>query len=318
MSSLAGLPNRVLVTGGGGFLGQHVVRTLRSRGVDVLAPNRRAMCCLNGDQTRAVVVEYAPAAIVHLAAYCGGIGKNAIDPCRMLSDNFAMGANVLKAAVGTGAKVVLLGSVCGYPRDCQIPFRECDLWAGFPEKTNAPYGVAKRAVFTLAEAYHRQYGLNVACLLPANLYGPGDHFDDAEGSHVIPALIARMQIARDACAESVTLWGTGRPTRDFLYVTDCVEAIVAATINATSAAPINIGCGVESSISDVADRIKRLVGYGGRVLWDAAKPDGQPRRRLDITRARALLGWNPTVDLEEGLRRTVESYDARISVLAAT
>ena len=229
-----------------------------------------------------------PTVIMHLAAVCGGIGANQARPAEMIHDNLLMACHVVRAASENShvKKLVLVGSVCGYPKFTPTPFREEDLWNGYPEETNAPYGIAKRALFELAGAYHRQYGLHAACLLPANLYGPGDSFDDAK-SHVIPAIIRKFVEAQESGAPSVTLWGTGAASRDFLYVKDCADAIIAAAERLDTPDPINIGTGREVRIAQLAETIADVVGYRGELVWDTSKPDGQPRRCLDVSRARA-------------------------------
>lgn len=307
---------RILVTGGSGFLGRHVVKRLRDEGLHVDAPSSDEFPMRVFDTCLSWAAEHKPNVIVNLAAFCGGIGKNAGYGSSMLWHNLDIGMTALNVADLLHAKCIQLGSVCSYPKHCPVPFKETDLWNGYPEETNAPYGIAKRTLMVYAQTLHPR--LDVACLLPANLYGPGDHFDDLEGSHVIPAMIRKMVEARDAGEPSITLWGTGRPTREFLYVEDCADAIVQAIQCQTSPAPINIGTGVETSIHELAETIKRIVGYTGRIKWDVSKPDGQPRRQLDTTRAKAILGWKAKVGLQEGLERTVESYEAQRSAMAAT
>ena len=247
--------------------------------------------------------------VIHLAAVCGGIGANQARPAEMIHDNLLMACNVVRSAAEclTVKKLVLVGSVCSYPKFCPTPFQESDLWNGYPEETNAPYGVAKRALFELAAAYHRQYGLKVACLLPANLYGPGDSFDEAK-SHVIPAIIRKFVDAHESGAPSVTLWGTGRASRDFLYVEDCAEAITLSAERLETPEPINIGTGREVRIAELAETVADAVGYSGEIIWDTSRPDGQPRRCLDISRARALLQFEASTSLAEGLRNTVDWY----------
>ncbi len=227
----------------------------------------------------------------------------------MIHDNLLMACNVVRSAAEcpTVKKLVLVGSVCSYPKYCPTPFQESDLWNGYPEETNAPYGIAKRALFELAGAYHRQYGLNVACLLPANLYGPGDSFDEAK-SHVIPAIIRKFVDAQESDAPNVTLWGTGQASRDFLYVEDCAQAITRAAERLETPEPVNIGTGREVRIAELAETVAQAVGYQGEIVWDTSRPDGQPRRVLDISRARAQLDFEAGTSLAEGLRKTVDWY----------
>lgn len=309
MTSLHG--KRVLVTGGSGFLGQHVVARLPQdsvRGVGSEYDLRGPLSTWElFDQSR-------PQVVIHLAAVCGGIGANRAEPGRFLHDNLAMGMNVLEACrkwrVG---KVVLVGTCCSYPKHCPVPFREETLWDGYPEETNAPYGLAKRMLFAQAEAYHQQYGLNTISLIPANLYGPGDNLD-LQTSHVIPALIRKFVEARESGAPSVTLWGTGTVTREFLYVEDAAAAIVYAA-ECTWCAPTNIGTGREVSIAELAALVRDATGFAGEIVWDASMPDGQPRRCLDVSRAKKMFGWEAVTPLEDGLRRTVAWYEAnRIAV----
>jgi GDP-L-fucose synthase len=300
---------RVLVTGGTGFLGRHLCARLESGGGEVLGIGRQEFRFSNSESFANLLQAHRSTVVVHLAAVCGGIGANQARPAEMIHDNLLMACHVVRSAseCPTLKKLVLLGSVCAYPKFCPTPFKESDLWNGYPEETNAPYGIAKRALFELAGAYHRQYGLKVACLMPANLYGPGDSFDEAK-SHVIPAMIRKFVEARESGAASVTLWGTGTASRDFLYVEDCAEAITVAAERLESPEPINIGTGREVRIAELAETIAEIVGYGGKIIWDASRPDGQPRRRLDVSRAQSLLDWNASTDLAEGLRKTVQWY----------
>jgi GDP-L-fucose synthase len=303
---------RVMVTGGAGFLGSHLVRLLRDTGRRPVVL-RRSECDLT-DQAEAarVFAKVKPELVFHLAAEVGGIGANRANAGRYWYANLAMGLNVLEASRLAGVdKLVTVGTICSYPSRTPVPFREEDLWNGFPEETNAPYGVAKRALITGAQAYRTQYGLNTVCLLPVNLYGPGDNFDP-DTSHVIPALIRKMTEAAASGAPEVVLWGDGTPTREFLFVEDCAEALWLAAVRYNSGEPLNIGSGRELSIGELAAMIANLVGFGGRIVWDSTRPNGQLRRRLDVSAARAMLGFENRVDLEDGLRRTVAWYMATL------
>lgn len=295
---------RVLVTGGKGFLGRHVCARLADMGVEMWAPSHEEMELLADGEVWARFQEYAPSVVVHLAAYCGGIGLNQSHPFAMIATNTQMAVNVTEAAQVVKATLVVVGSVCSYPKYCPVPFRESDLWNGYPEETNAGYGVAKRTLFELAKAWHQEFGLQAACLIPANLYGPGDNFDP-ESSHVIPAIIRKMVEAK---GRPVTLWGTGRATREFLYVEDCADAIIRAAERIDDPSPINIGTGKEISIYELAHVIADVVGFKGEIRWDASRPDGQPRRCLDVSKAKSLLDWEARVALHDGLRQTVEWY----------
>ena len=307
MRSLKG--ERILLTGANGFLGRHVRRRLELFGANVYGPPRGEMDLLLGD----LELEGHYDLIIHAAAFCGGIGLNATHPAEMFTANLRMGQAVIEHCRVYGSRLILLGSVCSYPKHCPTPFKESDLWNGYPEETNAAYGIAKRTIFEMASAYHRQYGMRVACLLPANLFGPGDHFEP-ERSHVIPAIIRKMLEAKETGAESVTLWGTGTPTREFLYVEDAAEAIVRAAERIETPEPINVGTQIEVSIRHIAELIREVVfGHNEqsllpRIEWDHSRPDGQPRRRLDCTRVRELLDWGATVALRDGIERTVAWY----------
>ena len=316
--SLAG--SRVVVTGGAGFLGRAVCRLLLARGVatrDLVVPRRR-----DYDLTREADVERLydtarPDVVIHLAAEVGGIGANMAQPGRFFYANMAMGLHLVEHARRRGiAKFVHTGTVCAYPKFAPIPFREDDLWNGYPEETNAPYGVAKKALFVMLDAYRRQYGLAGAVVVPVNLYGPADNFDPAT-SHVIPALIRKCEEARVAGAEKVTCWGTGSATREFLFVDDAAEGVIRAAEVMDEPVPINLGGGREIAIRDLVREIADACGFAGRVEWDTTKPDGQPRRSLDISRARTLLGWEPKIDFKTGLAATVEWWRAQ-SPLSAT
>jgi GDP-L-fucose synthase len=303
---------RCLVTGGSGFLGSAVLTELRRRGHDqVVAPSHQDCGLVRQEATEDLFARLRPDTVLHLAARVGGIGANQANPGLFFYANAMMGINVVEACRRVGVRrLVVAGTTCAYPRVVPIPFREETLWDGYPEATNAPYGVAKRALLTMLQAYRTQYGLSGVYLLPANLYGPGDNFD-LESGHVIPAMIRRFCQARDAGAGAVTLWGSGLPTREFLYVDDCARALVLAAERYDSPEPLNVGTGAEVSIADLAALVRRTLGYSGVVQWDTARPDGQPRRRLDTRRAEAALGFVATTTLEEGLRRTCQWFDRK-------
>lgn len=303
------IEHRFVVTGGAGFLGRNVVRVLQERGVprsQITIPRRASY-----DLTREVDVErlYAdakPDIVLHLAAEVGGIGANMNAPGRFFFANMAMGLHLVEHARLNGiAKFVHTGTVCAYPKNCPVPFREEDIWNGFPEETNAPYGIAKKALFTMLDAYYRQYELKSAVVVPVNLYGPGDNFDK-QSSHVIPALIRKCEEARVAGRDSIQCWGTGKATREFLFVEDAAEAIVRAAEVINEPTPINLGGGREIAIGELVREIALACDFRGEIQWDASKPDGQPRRGLDSSRARSLLKWAPQKDFTEGLAETVQ------------
>ena len=295
---------RALVTGGAGFLGSHLVKRLRSEGLDPVTARSADFDLTSYDQSARLFEMVRPDLVFHLAAEVGGIGANRANPGRYWFANLAMGMNVLEQCrLQDVRKLVMTGTVCSYPKFASVPFREEDLWAGYPEETNAPYGVAKKALLVGAQAYREQYGLNAVYLLPVNLYGPGDNFD-LKTSHVIPALIRRMVEARDSGGR-VELWGDGSPTREFLYVEDCAHALWLASQHYDGAEPINVGSGEEIAIVDLASLIARTVGYAGDVTWNPTKPNGQMRRRLDVQRAAERFGFRARTSLEEGIERTV-------------
>ncbi len=301
---------RVLVTGGSGFVGRHVIAALRERGCDLIAP-RRVECDLTREAEVARLFEAVrPEIVIHLAAVVGGIGANRSHPGRFFYENTLMGLVVVEQARRWGVeKFVGIGTICSYPKFAPVPFREDDLWNGYPEETNAPYGLAKKLLLVQGQAYRQEYGLNAIHLLPVNLYGPGDNFDP-ESSHVIPALIRKCVEARDAGRPEVIIWGDGLATREFLYVEDCAEAIVLATERYDDLEPVNIGAGFEITIHELAVLIGELTGFTGAFVIDRTKPNGQPRRMLDVARARASFGFSATTEFRPGLKQTIEWYEA--------
>ena len=304
----------VMVTGGAGFLGRHVVRQLEARGARVFVPRRADYDLRDRERVRAAINDARPDIVVHLAAVVGGIGANREHPGRFFYENAIMGVELMEQARIAGiGKFVGVGTVCAYPKYAPLPFREDDLWNGYPEETNAPYGLAKKMLMVQAQAYREEYGFNAITLLPVNLYGPGDNFDPGS-SHVIPALIRKFVDARLRRAPAVTAWGTGRASREFLYVEDAAEGIVLAAERYDDGDPVNLGAGCEISIAELAKTIARHCGYAGEIVWDTTQPDGQPRRMLDTSRARERFGFEARTGFEEGLRRTIDWY---VGTLAA-
>jgi GDP-L-fucose synthase len=304
---------RVLVTGGGGFLGSHLVERLERDGHDVVAARRADYDLTRVEDAERMFREADPELVFHLAAEVGGIGANRANPGRFWYANLQMGLNVLEQTrLHETPKLVLLGTVCAYPKFTPVPFREDDLWNGYPEETNAPYGVAKKSLLVGAQAYREQYGLNAIFVLPTNLYGPRDNFD-LETSHVIPALIRKMLESPD----EVVLWGDGSPTREYLYVEDCAEGLALAAERYDGPEPVNLGTGVETSIRETAELVAEAVGFEGRITWDTSMPNGQPRRSLDASRAEQLFGFRARTPLGEGIARTVAWYRANAPTYAA-
>jgi GDP-L-fucose synthase len=300
---------RVLVTGGAGFLGRPVVAELEAAGAgEVFVPRSRDLDLRTAEGIDRALREAKPEIVVHLAAVVGGIGANRAHPGRFFYENAIMGVELMERARRADiGKFVQVGTVCSYPKFTPTPFHEDDLWNGYPEETNAPYGLAKKMLLVQAQAYRQEYGFNAIYLVPVNLFGPGDNFDSETG-HVIPALIRRFVEAREDGAAEVACWGTGSPTREFLYVDDAARAIRLATERYDGDEPVNLGSGREISIRELAETIARQVGYTGTLAWDHSKPDGQPRRLLDTSRAEQAFGFRAEVALEEGLRRTLDWY----------
>lgn len=299
---------RVIVTGGHGFLGRVVVDRLRRSGADVWAPTHDEHDLVVPGQAEAMIARHRPSHVIHLAARVGGIGYNQVDPARLYLDNLLMGTHVIEAARAHDTdKTVLLGTVCSYPKFTPVPFKEESLWDGYPEETNAPYGIAKKAHLVHAQVNAAQYGQKFAYLIPTNLYGPGDKFHPSV-SHVIPALIKKCVEARERGEDQIDVWGTGAASREYLYVEDAARAIVMAAESHEGTEPINLGADREITIRETAETIAEVTGFTGVLKWDATKPDGQPRRRIDPSRAARLLDWHAEMDFREGLRRTVEWY----------
>lgn len=302
---------RVLVTGGAGFLGSYVVEGLERRGTQHIFVPRSAEFDLRDRAAIERMLEVSrPDVVIHLAAVVGGIGANRENPGRFFYENMIMGVELIEQCRRFEVeKTVVAGTICAYPKHTPVPFREDALWDGYPEETNAPYGVAKKALLVQCQAYREQYGMNAVYLLPVNLYGPRDNFD-LQSSHVIPALIRKCIEARDAGAEHIDAWGDGTPSREFLHARDAAEGILSAAERYNGADPVNLGTGHEITIRDLVEMVARLTGFTGEIRWQADQPNGQPRRRLDVSRARERFGWSARIPFEEGLRETIAWYES--------
>lgn len=300
---------RVVVTGGAGFLGGYVIEGLRQRGCEqILVPKVEEYDLVDSADVVRMYEDMRPDVVIHLAAVVGGIGANREHPGEFFYKNLMMGVQLIEQARLRGIeKFVAIGTICAYPKHCPVPFREEDLWNGYPEETNAPYGLAKKMLLVQSQAYRQEYGFNSIYLLPVNLYGPGDNFDPAT-SHVIPALIKKCIDAIDSGADAIECWGTGQVSREFIYAADAAEAILLATERYDGPEPVNIGTGTEISIKDLAEKIAELTGFTGQIRWDPSKPDGQPRRCLDVQKAKSYFGFQAATDFSTGLRNTIDWY----------
>jgi GDP-L-fucose synthase len=303
--------DRILVTGGAGFLGSFVLEQLKARGYgDIVVPRRREYDLTSESAVAKLYADHRPDIVMHLAAEVGGIGANRDNPGRFFFANMAMGLHLIEHArrVGHVKKFVQVGTICAYPKFTPVPFKEEEIWNGYPEETNAPYGVAKKALMVMLQSYRAQYAFNGIYLLPVNLYGPRDNFD-LHSSHVIPALIRKCVEARDRGDEKIVAWGTGSASREFLHARDCADGLIRAMENYESDEPMNLGSGREITIKDLTEMVARLSGFKGRIEWDSTKPDGQPRRCLDVTRAKQNLGWTAQTKLEDGIAETIRWYE---------
>lgn len=300
----------IVITGGAGFVGSFVVEQLRARGFTNLAvPRRKDFDLTTEEAVERLYRTYQPDVVVHLAAEVGGIGANRDNPGRFFYANMAMGLHLIEHARRNKVKkFVQTGTICAYPKFTPIPFREEELWNGYPEETNAPYGIAKKALLTMCQGYRQQYGLNAIYLLPVNLYGPRDNFHP-HSSHVVPALIRKCVEARNRGDKSITAWGTGSASREFLYVEDMADGVITAMLHYNKPDPMNLGSGMEITIRDLTHLIARLCDFKGEIIWDHTKPDGQPRRCLDVTKAKQEIGWTAQTPFEEGLRKTIAFFE---------
>ncbi len=304
---------QVLVTGGAGFLGSHLVKKLREKGCNnIFVPRKKDYDLVKMEDVKRMYRDSKPDIVIHLAAVVGGIGANRENPGKFFYDNLMMGVQLIEVGRQVGIeKFVALGTICCYPKFTPVPFKEEDLWNGYPEETNAPYGLAKKMLLVQSQAYRQQYGFNSIFLMPVNLYGPGDNFDP-KSSHVIPALIKKCFDAIKEKRDEIVVWGTGKATREFLYVEDAAEGIILATEKYNNSDPVNLGAGFEISIKDLVELIAKLTGFKGRIVWDTSKPDGQPRRCLDTTKAEKEFGFKANTTFEEGLKKTIEWYKDNI------
>ena len=300
---------KICVTGGAGFLGTHLQEELRQRGAEQLfIPTIEEYDLVKGEDIQRMLDDSDPDIIIHLAAHVGGIGANRAHPAEFFYDNLMMGVQLMHQAYEAGVeKFVAIGTVCAYPKFTLVPFSEADLWKGYPEETNAPYGLAKKMLLVQSQAYRDQYGFNSIFLLPVNLYGPGDNFDP-RSSHVIPALIRKCIEAQESGEDHIVVWGDGSPTREFIYVEDAARAIALATARYNKSEPVNVGSGFEISIKDLVEKIARMTGFTGDLVWDTSKPNGQPRRALDTSRAKQEFGFEARTDFDEGLQATINWY----------
>ncbi len=299
----------ICVTGGAGFLGTHLIEALRMRGAqNIFIPTIEKYDLVQREDIQRVLADADPDVIIHLAAHVGGIGANREHPAEFFYDNLMMGVQLMHEAYLAGVeKFVAIGTVCAYPKFTPVPFKEDDLWIGYPEETNAPYGLAKKMLLVQSQAYRDQYGFNSIFLLPVNLYGPGDNFDP-RSSHVIPALIRKCFEAQEKGEDHIVVWGDGSPTREFIYVTDAARGIALATERFNKSIPVNLGSGFEISIKDLVEKIAWMIGFEGDLVWDTSKPNGQPRRALDTSRAKLEFGFEAQTDFDEGLQKTIDWY----------